>query len=1007
MDFHEQYSDNQENHKELIRKISLEKIPERKKSNIRRSILKELLHDRFDCAIPFEEMSNIIKFFLKEKQSVPSELTNFFNEIKAISVDSAEGNVLSSGFQYVDKLAIIKYNKPNAQMFDLLHEYIVGAILNKLRENAPYFSYVYGLLDCNAISNPTVGESLQLCDPYKGISSRHLLMEYVDGTTLDKLLNKGTLTQPELNKILHATFLAMHIANDKYGFCHYDFHSGNVMIRKLERSISLPFNIGNQVIYLNTRYVPTVIDYGFSRISFEGKTYHRDGVFEIGDNINTLKENHPIVDFYKLIFSVIWILCEAKTMTSSLTSYFLDLIKQASLKGIVHIRDGERITNLLKSANRNQPLPNPSALQYFYPSNLTDKSFLEISYLFGTTYDKPLSGPSKCDPMQIRMMIYGLDQKGNYDRTPCNAEQMPGKDVWGTTRSLFDCAKYYFDGAFNLIELPIGTSIYHGSAPLAYYNAKDPYGLDYYDRHKKPLSNEEVVSLKQGKDVIRIMKKNQPIGLSFYGDLAIAQHYSEEGKVVDGDSIFKCGRNCIHAYKVIKTLKLLDLSDPHNLKQLGNVMDPPIAFLLALYHGQPFSFQGEQIQPYDENAIKKCIEAYNSNFKNPQQQKLIETLNQGIQAWKSRLGDSTSLNASKDVNNILKFNSLNPIRRFISLNLDRQSMRYPDYMLPKILMDGLEKNGYQGYAYLPTPRENGSTRFGEIVIRHAGPSHLKRDLSNHHDWQYIDDRFIFGEFGKLYNDMKKYKTTNIDFHAGDLLEHSVWASLYMQMLFRDNHPAIQGIDQNMRNFLVATAFLHDIGKGGDFSYVYYDKQNHPHKGAEMITSKQYQTDKGTINLDQVFTQMGIPRDKIEMLAFLVKYHWDIGEVLRGCKDVNESCINKMFIRFSQICTESNVPNKKTSRQMFFALLYAVWTVDLMATQPYLAKNKMKNLTEKILDDPEFSGKYVNETLENLPFVSNLPKIHGGRDMYKIFKVQERGLKLRQGVLELISQNTPD
>lgn len=69
MDFHERYSDNRENHEELIRKISLEKIPDRKKSNIRRSILKEFLHDRFDCAVPFEEMSNIIKFFLEKKNN--------------------------------------------------------------------------------------------------------------------------------------------------------------------------------------------------------------------------------------------------------------------------------------------------------------------------------------------------------------------------------------------------------------------------------------------------------------------------------------------------------------------------------------------------------------------------------------------------------------------------------------------------------------------------------------------------------------------------------------------------------------------------------------------------------------------------------------------------------------------------------------------------------------------------------------------------------------------------
>ena len=42
---------------------------------------------------------------------------------------------------------------------------------------------------------------------------------------------------------------------------------------------------------------------------------------------------------------------------------------------------------------------------------------------------------------------------------------------------------------------------------------------------------------------------------------------------------------------------------------------------------------------------------------------------------------------------------------------------------------------------------------------------------------------ISTEFRDLIKDFEKYKTTNTDFHAGDLIEHSTWAAFYVNDLF--------------------------------------------------------------------------------------------------------------------------------------------------------------------------------------------------------------------------------
>jgi len=992
-------SANDTRHRQYIDAWLAADVPDRSMTNVRRTILKDLLHDRFDCSTPYEEMAIIIDSIIRKKRNVPAELSKTFNDIIAISTASVEGNVLSSGFQHSDKMVIIKYNKPGQDIMNLVHEFVVGKALNYFRALNPCFMYVYSMIDCNALPNISQGAQATMCPSGQGVLSRHLITEHIDGKPLADFLKTETYTVPELKKLYRAIFLAMHVANEQVGFCHYDFHSGNVLVRKLKRPMTLTFFLEDGTVNINTRFVPTVIDYGFARIKDGQNVYHREVTFPIAGRVDALKENFPIIDFYKLLSHSVWELCSSSRMTQPVAQMFGQVMTAAM--GDVGQQDLQDVADMISAALHNNQVPNAPSTTFYYPKQpIAATNFLTIANYFGADNDKQISQPI-CNPGKIKSLIYGVDKNGTILHEPCNGENMPSKDVWGNERSLFDCAKYFFDGQFNVIEIPKGTKLYHGSAALAFFNAKDPYGVNYYKRDTL-LTAEERKDLQGGVRVDSIMKRVQPIDLTFYGDISIARTYSNEGKVNAGDFEFRCGRNCTHAYVVTKNIKIVDMSDPFNLKTIASICPPQVQFLLALYHGQPFSHGSVPLNPGNEQDIRhwlSCMTDQSTYIRAG----IYAAIQAGVREWMNRFGDlAANPNLDAQAAALVRFNRNNPVRRFSAFDLDRYSMRFPDYMLPKFLMDNFEKNGYQGYGYLPTPRRGSNDyRFGEVVLRNAGPTHLKRDLSNPYDWQYIDDQYLFGEIGKLIRDMSKYKTTNIDFHAGDLIQHSVWAAMYMQMMFRDNHPAIQGLPAEMRSLLVATAFLHDIGKGGDMVFVFYDKKDHPSAGAAMIDERKYTTDKGVINLDDVFSEMGIPSDKIPLVRFLVRYHWDIGEVLREHQNVDGACIEAMYARFVKMCQDSGMAVNKTTYGTVFACLYAIWTADLMATQPYIARDKMRKLAQKIAQDPNYAASYFNATLDDLPNISNLPKVHGGRDMYKVLNIQARGIPLRQGVLALI------
>lgn len=236
------------------------------------------------------------------------------------------------------------------------------------------------------------------------------------------------------------------------------------------------------------------------------------------------------------------------------------------------------------------------------------------------------------------------------------------------------------------------------------------------------------------------------------------------------------------------------------------------------------------------------------------------------------------------------------------------------------------------------------------------------------------------ELDKLLLDLGRYKTTNVDFHAGDVYAHSIWSYWYVSKMFEDKHPCVEGMTNEQRKLLMAAALLHDIGKGGDHNFTFFDKPNHPEIGGNYMDSGQYKDALGNmIDLRKVVAELGQSKN-YNVISFLIRNHWMIGGAIRERVDDTKMPFEKIPMDalrwdvYYQMNLATEVPYDQ--RGCLFEMLYVIWAADLMATQPF---------KYPVSDDPLRLG---------IP-----PATHPGGNMYAIYRVDEIGLPLRKLVLE--------
>src|SRR5205807_431411 len=104
------------------------------------------------------------------------------------------------------------------------------------------------------------------------METSYLFLENVrDAVSLYDIVNDATIPILEVGKILVQVFNALRVAWSLCRFTHYDLHGNNVLVRTLPEVYSVPIyetisTSGNSTIlgYTNSRYLPYIIDYGFS-----------------------------------------------------------------------------------------------------------------------------------------------------------------------------------------------------------------------------------------------------------------------------------------------------------------------------------------------------------------------------------------------------------------------------------------------------------------------------------------------------------------------------------------------------------------------------------------------------------------------------------------------------------------------------------------------------------------------------------------------------------------------
>jgi hypothetical protein len=968
---------------------------------LQRNVLDNEIKDNFLCENSMKAVRMVVMNAIQNSMNngvMNPVIAKWFTDLMLFAPPSQEGILLKGGIKYLGDTIVVKISKNKS--VSLIHEFVVGLLLNNLRASIPNFMYVFGGFNCG---EPKLDKNLKienLCStPGNTI---YLVTEMINGKSLRETLSDVDLNIVDLYSYTFQVLLSLQMAQDTYEYCHYDLHLDNILIRVMRDKKNIEYRTVNSEtrpsFWINTEKIATIIDYGYSRVTYNGKSYGIQNMKHYGID-NTFK---PGIDVYRFLYSMFRALISLKsTYAEEYINIFLPLLFSKSNKDTRHFLSQEvLVKGDINEINYAYPSPGDIGIYNIRPIdviNYIEKEHDDIFDFIITLYPEKgyLSNTEECDSLYkiIKRLTTPPDKI-----TPCSGDpwkDLPGhwKDKYGKDRYWFDCGTFIYDGNFNLVQFPKGMSLYHGSAALSYYNVEFPLGIDYYKPGVNSLSKEEKQLLNSNKvdDKVKenILKSKQKIDIGFYGDYEIAMAYSSKPINVTSPMPYelKCGINCISAYKLKKDITMLNLYDPFNLYVLftQNYMKTEAVSIMA--------------NAYDIKTVNDFIDLYEK----------IRPAKLDKKTGKiERAGD---IDISDDSFQRLQ-QAYDPFKRFI-MKSKRGSLRDDNYLVPREILGIITKMGYDGIVNPRSPYLEGNFkgyyRFAELIFGENVLNFVIRDFSNKHDWQYFDTRRLFGEIGNLVKDLYNYKTSNIDFHAGDLYQHSIWTALFIQEMFILDSPWVEGIDTSYMPVLVMAGFLHDIGKGGDLIYIYYNKPDHPRDGFEYFKQKKkymYEGEDGkllSLDIPKLLKNINLDEESSNLIAFIILSHWEFGNAISQLNDTNLSKVSDNYVNIiRKMAKESEV------KMPFYDLCRMAMLVsvcDIMASQPYISSASFANLTNKITIDPSKVVNNLNTYLLDYPYLVNKPKNHRGDFKFENFQIEEKGLKIRDFILRL--QNMVD
>ena len=269
-----------------------------------------------------------------DQLSLSDRTREAFTDLKLMGTESGSGFALQNNFGTNERkmkgALVIKAVRDQSKSVELIHEAFCGlSELNKLRKHIPNFAAVVGHFNCSPPLNSPVDEInpkgkniASFCNECKkGSDVAYAIYENIQ-PSIDFSTFVRTCDGESFMKIYFAVLCALHVANEKCDFTHYDLHDENLLLRDCtdERYLKYAKTRKNKDFYVryelssdtgdiipfyvkSSGRIPTIIDYGRSHIKHKGKHYGMQGEdfdFFLRQNI-VHNESNVVYDAFKLL----------------------------------------------------------------------------------------------------------------------------------------------------------------------------------------------------------------------------------------------------------------------------------------------------------------------------------------------------------------------------------------------------------------------------------------------------------------------------------------------------------------------------------------------------------------------------------------------------------------------------------------------------------------------------------------------------------------------------------
>lgn len=152
----------------------------------------------------------------------------------------------------------------------LVHEALVTTQgTNELLQQIPNFAYTFGY------------------------NSGAMIAEYIPGETFSDFIHSKEFNMSDYLSILVQIGLALHVAQKKCGFVHYDLTPWNIIIQKIPEPVTFDYIVNKDLVYrVKTRIIPIIVDMGRAHIIHDNFHYGETNLF----STSTIQDIVTILD---------------------------------------------------------------------------------------------------------------------------------------------------------------------------------------------------------------------------------------------------------------------------------------------------------------------------------------------------------------------------------------------------------------------------------------------------------------------------------------------------------------------------------------------------------------------------------------------------------------------------------------------------------------------------------------------------------------------------------------